>query len=194
MKGEITLKVLETIKDFVGEQADLFEAFLNAGYGVSAGKMRYEFDQVQKRKRQDLELRKIRRRYSNFISGLRSDGLIEKESFNLTEKGRRKLKALKESCSHKLPNTGAYSKTEGDKYVIVIFDIPEKYKKKRVWLRSALKKLGLELVQKSVWIGRVKIPKDFIDNLAELKLIEYVEIFEISKSGTLKSLKSKNNF
>jgi len=40
----------------------------------------------------------------------------------------------------------------------------------------------------------VKIPKDFIDNLAELKLIEYVEIFEISKSGTLKSLKSKNNF
>ena len=192
MKGEITLKFLEEIKDFVGSGADLFEVFLRAGYGASAGKLRYEFSKAQKERRQRQELAQYRKRYARFLYRLRQDGLIkgkEQKSgklVTLTPKGRKKLMALKERYAGRLPEVSAYDKNESDKFIIVVFDIPERERKKRDWLRSALKNIGLKLVQKSVWMGKVKVSKDFIDDLSELKLIDYVEIFEISKTGSLR--------
>ena len=192
MKGEITLKFLEEIKDFVDSGADLFEVFLRAGYGASAGKLRYEFSKAQKERRQRQELVQYRKRYARFLYRLRQDGLIkgkEQKSgklVTLTPKGRKKLMALKERYAGRLPEVSAYDKNESDKFIIVVFDIPERERKKRDWLRSALKNIGLKLVQKSVWMGKVKVSKDFIDDLSELKLIDYVEIFEISKTGSLR--------
>jgi|SRR3990167_4085089 len=192
MKGEITLKFLEEIKDFVDSGADLFEVFLRAGYGASAGKLRYEFSKAQKERRQRQELAQYRKRYARFLYRLRQDGLIkgkEQKSgklVTLTPKGRKKLMALKERYAGRLPEVSAYDKNESDKFIIVVFDIPERERKKRDWLRSALKNIGLKLVQKSVWMGKVKVSKDFIDDLSELKLIDYVEIFEISKTGSLR--------
>jgi len=81
-----------------------------------------------------------------------------------------------------------YQKERGNKFIIVVFDIPEIQKRKRNWLRAALKNLDFKMVQKSVWFGRVKIPKEFLDHLCEMKLIDYVEIFEISKTGSLERL------
>ena len=72
--------------------------------------------------------------------------------------------------------------------MIVVFDVPEKERRKRDWLRSVLKRLELKMVQKSVWIGKVKIPKELLDDLFNLKLLDYVEIFEVSKSGSLRQL------
>jgi len=192
MKEEITLKFLEEIKDFVDSGADLFEVFLRAGYGASAGKLRYEFSKAQKERRQRQELAQYRKRYARFLYRLRQDGLIkgkEQKSgklVTLTPKGRKKLMALKERYAGRLPEVSAYDKNESDKFIIVVFDIPERERKKRDWLRSALKNIGLKLVQKSVWMGKVKVSKDFIDDLSELKLIDYVEIFEISKTGSLR--------
>ena len=192
MKGEITLKFLEEIKDFVDSGADLFEVFLRAGYGASAGKLRYEFSKAQKERRQRQELAQYRKRYARFLYRLRQDGLIkgkEQKSgklVTLTPKGRKKLMALKERYAGRLPEVSFYDKNESDRFIIVVFDIPEKERKKRDWLRSALKSIGLKLVQKSVWMGKVKVSKDFIDDLSELKLIDYVEIFEISKTGSLR--------
>ena len=192
MKGEITLKFLEEIKDFVGSGADLFEVFLRAGYGASAGKLRYESSKAQKERRQRQELAQYRKRYARFLYRLRQDGLIkgkEQKSgklVTLTPKGRKKLMALKERYAGRLPEVSAYDKNESDKFIIVVFDIPERERKKRDWLRSVLKNIGLKLVQKSVWMGKVKVSKDFIDDLSELKLIDYVEIFEISKTGSLR--------
>lgn len=188
MKGDVTLKILSAINDFVGDQGDLFDAFLKAGYGASVGKIDYEFKKAQEDRRQDLILKKHRRRYSNLVSRLRRDGLIKEKSVALTGRGLRKLKTLKDRYFNKLPDASSYSKEDGKKYVIIMFDIPEKEKKKREWLRSVLTRLGLKLAQKSVWIGRVKVPQNFLDDLAELKLTEYVEIFEISKTGSLESL------
>ena len=70
--------------------------------------------------------------------------------------------------------------------VIVIFDVPEKEKWKREWLRNTLRELGMKNVQKSVFIGKVKIPELFLENMRKLHAIDYVEIFEIGKTGTLK--------
>ena len=49
----------------------------------------------------------------------------------------------------------------------------------------ALKNIGLRLIQQSVWMGKVKIPKEFLDDIRELHLANFVEIFEITKSGSL---------
>ena len=194
MKGEITLKFLEEVKDFVDSGADMFEVFLRAGYGASAGKLRYELNKVQKERRQRQALAQYRKRYSKFLYRLRQDGLIKerKQKYGmlvaLTSKGRKKLIVLKERYAGRLPEVSSYDKNESDRFIIVVFDIPEKERKKRDWLRSALKSIGLKLVQKSVWMGKVKVPKDFIDDLSELKLIDYVEIFEISKTGSLRKV------
>ena len=72
-----------------------------------------------------------------------------------------------------------------DRLIIVIFDIPERERRKRAWLRLALKNIGLKLIQRSVWMGKVQIPKEFLDDIRELHLVNFVEIFEITKSGSL---------
>ena len=69
--------------------------------------------------------------------------------------------------------------------VIVAFDIPERVRRYRDWFRSVLENLGLTMIQKSVWMGKIKIPKALIDDLAELKLIDFVEIFEVGNEGSL---------
>jgi len=40
-----------------------------------------------------------------------------------------------------------------------------------------------------VGIGFVKVPKQFIEDLEELKISRYVEIVELSNAGTVKNLK-----
>src|SRR3990172_4751526 len=46
------------------------------------------------------------------------------------------------------------------------------------------------MIQKSVWSGKTKLPQEFISQLHELNLLSYVEIFTISKTGSLKKLKT----
>lgn len=194
MKGSILLKVLETIKNFSAHNADLFEAFLKAGYGASMGKMDFEFNKLQKQRRKYEIEKEQKKKYYDLLYRLRKDNLIEEKInstqkfFILTEKGIKKLNKLKESIGDNKLSLLNYQKEIGDKSVIIIFDIPEKERKKRTWLRSVLQKIGMEMIQKSVWIGKVKIPKKFLEDLRELKLVDRVEIFEISKSGSLEKL------
>ena len=72
--------------------------------------------------------------------------------------------------------------------MIVSFDVPEKEKRKRGWLRSTLKNLGFRMLQKSVWIGKVKIPEAYLEDLKRLRLLSYIEIFAISKRGTIRHI------
>jgi len=194
MKGDITLKILETIEEFAIGAADLFAAILSAGYGASSSKIQFELSKIQREHdriaaREDLE-RQAKQRYRNLIYKLKMAGLIkedikkDKKFFILTLKGKEKLSKLK---NERLPEI-AYVKEAGTKFVIVIFDIPEKEKKKRDWLRAVLKQLGLKMLQKSVFVGKIKIPKEFLDDLLKLRLLDYVEIFEISKTGSLKEI------
>jgi len=80
----------------------------------------------------------------------------------------------------------SYSAAKNNNFVIIAFDVPEKEKRKRQWLRGVLKRLGFAMLQRSVWAGKVRIPKGFIDDLARLQMAEFVEIFEITKRGSLR--------
>jgi len=198
-KGDILLRVLETIGDLTVSMADLLIVFVSAGYGASYSKLQYELSKRQmERERKSLEKgiqKETKQKYYNLIYKLKTSGLIaekkkdNKKLFILTKKGKKKLFSLREKNQKRLPDISYLRlKEESNKLVIVIFDIPEQERRKRGWLRAALKNLGLKMVQKSVWIGKVKIPKEFLDDLFKLRLIDYIEIFEISKTGSLKNL------
>lgn len=197
MKGDVSIKILEVIGDFTGTAADIFGAIVSSNYGASYGKLQYE---ISKRQNQRIEKsaerdfkKQTKQKYYNMLYYLKQSGLIEEEQKNnkrffiLTKKGKEKLAYLKEQNKRRLPET-VYLKEENNKFVIVVFDIPELEKRKREWLRAVLINLGFKMLQKSVWMGKVKIPKEFLEDLFKMKLVDFVEIFEISKTGSLEHL------
>lgn len=197
MKGDVSIKILEVIGDFAGTAADIFGAIVSSNYGASYGKLQYEISKRQNRRiekstERDFE-KQTKQKYYNMLYYLKQSGLIEEEQKNnerfflLTKKGKEKLAYLKEQNKRRLPET-VYLKEENNKFVIVVFDIPELEKRKREWLRAVLINLGFKMIQKSVWMGKVKIPKEFLEDLFKIKLVDFVEIFEISKTGSLEHL------
>ena len=70
---------------------------------------------------------------------------------------------------------------------LVIFDIPERERKKRDILRVELIGSDFQMLQKSVWIGRRPLPKDFVAFLDSLDLKNRVHIFSVKDRGTLEA-------
>lgn len=66
------------------------------------------------------------------------------------------------------------------KNLIVIFDIPEIRKGEREWFRRQLKAFGYEMVQRSVWFGPSPLPKEFIQYVTTVGLIDAVKVFKAS--------------
>ena len=198
MKGEITLKILECIGDAAIDLTDLTAAILNSGYGASGKKITGEFhrrsDERIRENARRLERYRQKRRFDVMLSKLKKDGLLKAEnndnvSVKLTSKGKKYLAMLNKRRINALPinsyNDSKSGSKNDDRLIIVIFDIPERERRKRAWLRLALKNIGLRLIQQSVWVGKVQIPKEFLDDIRELQLVNFVEIFEITKSGSL---------
>jgi len=194
MKGQYTLAILEIIKDIGTGLADLAEAFLRSPYGSSYARLEYTLKKVREerieRARGVEPQRRARERFYKLFYKLKEDGLIKDDRagrgfLSLTLKGKARLGVLKKRAENYLPPPN-YPKEVGNKFVIVIFDIPERERRKRGWLRSALRNLSFRMTQKSVWLGQAKIPKAFLEDLHRLKLVDCIEIFEISKGGNLK--------
>ena len=196
-KGDIILKILDAIEHFTFGVVDLFGTFLDAGYGASYGKIQYQSLKQRKDKdwvSKEVELkRKAKQRYHSLIYKLKKDNLIkesakgDKKFFIITKKGKDKLSLLIKRNKKMLPKI-FFQKEKGDKFIIIAFDVPETERIKRDWLREVIKNLGFKMIQKSVWIGKIKIPKEFLNDLLKLKLVDFVEIFEISKIGSLKHI------
>ena len=191
MKGQVLLKVLEILKDGVINQIDFFEAVLASGYGASMGKVDHEYEKIKRSREKEKctaqYLKDRKRRLQIFVSKMKRDGLIgetdSKNKIKISEKGRKKLEEIK----NRLPDRH-YEKGDGDKLTIISFDIPEKLRRKRNWLREVVRNLGFGMIHQSVWMGKTKIPQKMIEDLENLKILEFVEIFEISKTGTLKKI------
>jgi len=72
-------------------------------------------------------------------------------------------------------------KGDEENKMIVMYDIPEDLRRKREILREGLKALGFKQKQQSVWIGPSPLPREFIEYLNELKIIEYINFFHVRK-------------
>lgn len=187
MRGEVIYKILSFLEDRTLNAIDLADVFISSGYGASMSKIDYEFRKKnEKRIKNQINQEKIRK-IKKYLSKLDKEGFILKNSsgeINLTSKGKRKLNIFKKSF---LLNKANYKKEVGENAIIISYDIPVVFNKERDILRDILKVLGFNLIHKSVWIGKVKLPKEFIVDLGKLGILDYVEIFEVTKNGSLKT-------
>ncbi len=190
MKGKILLEALNFLRDGAVSQTDFFIAVLKSGYGASINKIDYEYRKQQRihetKKSYKENLEACERKLRVFISKMKHDGLINESDnkFNISPKGKEKLSKLQDN----LPGKHYQKNNNSNNQVIISFDIPEKLRRKRDWLREVLKNLGFQMVHQSVWMGKGAVPKDFIVDLENLKILEHVEIFGISKTGSLKKI------
>jgi DNA-binding transcriptional regulator PaaX len=67
------------------------------------------------------------------------------------------------------------------KWVMLIFDIPEKYRRSRSILRGALRSLGYKIYQQSVWISPYDVSERTEQFLQSHDLEKYVRIFLIEE-------------
>ena len=187
MKGDIIYKILNSLANAVVDQIDFTNAFLKAGYGASGGKISYEYSKLQG-KRTKSEINKQKSEYfRKYLSKLKKEGLIlenNSKQICLSEKGKKKLNTFQNSFPL---NKNLYKKETGDKVVVISYDIPIAFNRERNILRDMLQTLGFYLVHKSVWVGKVLLPARFISDLNRLGIMDYVEILEVTKNGTLKS-------
>jgi|SRR3989339_483299 len=116
---------------------------------------------------------------SSVLSQLKRDGLVQrsgskmKSVWKATHEGKKYIqKAGKE----------LFIQEDGVQR-LVIFDIPEKDRKKRNWLRNKLISLKYKMLQKSVWIGYAPLPKRLMHEINLMRLQSHVYIFSV-KSET----------
>ncbi|MBI3046265.1 MAG: hypothetical protein HYY86_01835 [Candidatus Harrisonbacteria bacterium] len=124
------------------------------------------------------------------LSRLKKQGFIKKQKikglshWQITKNGIQKLEKIKIFKTAYFPKR-LYAPHKDSALNLIIFDIPERLKYKRIWLRKQLKLLAFEMLQKSVWAGEYKIPEDFLFDIEKLELTSYIHIFRVIKKGSL---------
>lgn len=64
--------------------------------------------------------------------------------------------------------------------IVLAFDIPERDRKIRNWLRNQIKIFGYKMLQQSLWIGPGPLPPLFLKRLENLGIRKNVKTFKIS--------------
>lgn len=184
-RGEKISAILEAVKEGVVDIATLFDVFIEAGYGASYGKIEYIYNKRLSEQERKKYIRKEKIKYAKFIWYLKKSNLIEEtndKKIQITKKGKERYLSLKKRGKYSIKSY----KMEGENNnIIIVFDIPEKEKRKRAWLRDVLKEMEFKLIQRSVWLGKGRLPKEFVDDIRTLNLSSYIHIFQVKKVGTL---------
>ncbi len=128
--------------------------------------------------------RKISRKtISTILWRLRREGLISRTGgsknavWQLTPTGKAQLKQAAHDPKTDIISDGITR--------LVIFDIPERERKKRTIVRTELIACNFQQLQKSVWIGDCPLPEGFVRSLDAMGLAEYVHIFSVREKGTI---------
>lgn len=113
-----------------------------------------------------------RKAFNQSIYRLKKRGFIEgvDEGYRLSSKGK---------IYYSNPYNKIKEKSGKKEKIIVLFDIPEKNKKIREWIRRQIKFWDFKMIQKSVWLGSGPLPKEFDKRLKELKVENGVKIIKI---------------
>lgn len=132
------------------------------------------------RLRKEYERRRARRSFSQFIHYLQTQGYIKIKALEgvkgvmLTPKGSERVLKVKRKLK-------ARKKRKDGKWIMIIFDIPEKIKMAREFLRDALVDLGYEQLQKSVWVCPYDVYEETEEAIRSYKIIPYVKLFLIEE-------------
>jgi hypothetical protein len=123
---------------------------------------------------------KNKRKFNNLIYYLKRKGYIETKNF----KNKNAILLTKEGINKALRASfmlEAAKKRKDGKWIMIIFDMPQKHKKARSLLRSILINLGYKLFQQSAWISPYDISEKTEKLLQFHHLDSYTKIFLIEK-------------
>ncbi|TSC52603.1 MAG: hypothetical protein LiPW39_556 [Parcubacteria group bacterium LiPW_39] len=193
-RGQIIPKILEILQSQAETTVSLFDAF-TLSYGESHRKMHQVIKYGFKRFKADWAfLYRERQQFYSLLNQLKNQGFIEKKKtsqkqslWKITKRGREKIRIIRKFNFFKKASV-IYKKEDDDKVKVITFDIPERERNKREWLRAVLSALGFTLLQQSVWIGKNKIPEKFLFDLKDREMLPYIHIFKVDKKGTIKEI------
>jgi len=125
---------------------------------------------------------KNRKKFENIIYYLKKNNYIKienlkgKEAICITKKGLNKIIKAR----FKVEDI-KFNKRKDGKWIMIIFDIPQKHNKARGLLRSILKNLGYKMFQQSVWVTPYDVSEKTEELLQWYSLDKYVRLFFIEK-------------
>ncbi len=138
------------------------------------------------------EMYRDRQQFYNTLNYLKNQGLVVKRNVKkktrwiLTPEGAEKAARYRKSRNDPLSFRSIdFSPPSGLGITIVAFDIPERERRKRDWIRACLVAMGFDKLQKSVWVTRGTVDEDFMHALRERDLLHNVHIFSVTKQGTI---------
>lgn len=189
MSQGLSEKILEIIIEGIATTGDIISAILESGYRTPYSKLDRNYRKISVKRDAEKFKREELQRLRSLIYKLKQDGIITKKEkhWRITQRGRGKLQYFKDKLKNGVPKK-IYKKETSPEIIIVAFDVPEKDRRKRDWLRSVLVSLDYKMLQKSVWLGKTRIPEEMLGDLSKLNLLPFIHIISISKSGTLKNL------
>lgn len=136
-----------------------------------------------------------RRKFYDTLNYLKREGLVKKKKggrnsrWVVTSLGRERIEKMKEYQRDPLSSANSYfSNPRGRGLTVVAFDIPERERRKRKWIRSSLMHMGFRFLQKSVWVGTGQVDEEFVLALRERDMLEYVHLFSVDSRGTVKEV------
>lgn len=120
------------------------------------------------------------------LSRMKKEGLLRNKNkeWSITPEGQGLLESKKAIIKKFFRPENVIDNREKPKRLIIIFDIPEKKRKYREWLRSELVGFGFTLVQKSVWLGPA-LPKEFVEYLNESGLLKHIRFFRATEKDLI---------
>jgi len=126
------------------------------------------------------EKRKAKKSFSNFIYYLKKQGYIKvknlrnKKGILFTKKGMGKVLKIKFKIKKK-------KRRKDGRWMMLIFDIPEKKRDLRNLLRETLYLLGYKMLQRSVWVCPYDVLKETEDFIQRNSLDPYIKLFLIKE-------------
>jgi len=192
------MEILEAIGEAAMETADVWLAIITSPYGSSHSRLEWQRRKIKRAREEIISELKEKQNLYNFLTRLNKDGLTfkdkkeGKEFWRLTKKGEKELEKLKNYYQKNILPQRKYKSEVSDGFTIIVFDIPEKERGKRNWLRRKIIEMGFQMLQESVWIGKRKISEEFVKDLDFCKLLPRVEIFTVGKTGSLSKLSFYN--
>ena len=124
------------------------------------------YELVQKRRMLNKQV------FNNNLYRLRLRGILDVDS-------EKNILVNKYNLKQHLLFSNIKSTPKEDTRIMVLFDIPEKKRKARNWLRSQLKIWDFEMIQQSVWMGRGPLPNEFTARLDLLGIGKGVRILKV---------------
>lgn len=127
-----------------------------------------------------LEKKRNRRQFAQFVNHLKRQGYIkianlkEKKGILLTPKGKEKVLKMRFKLTEK-------KKRKDKKWIMIMYDIPEKKRQARDLLREILYNLGYQEFQKSIWVSPYDVFRQTEEAIRIYSLDSYVRIFLIEE-------------